>query len=86
MKLELKENGFLARYIKKTVEWEKKRNREKPMVPFVSEKKQMWYYLMNQIDKTAPEENEKRVRLRNESHPLFCAAFGIAGGTPQRIF
>lgn len=60
MKLELKENGFLAKYIKKTVEWEKKRNREKPVVPFVSEKKQMWYYLMNQIDKTSPEGEEKK--------------------------
>lgn len=60
MKYGLKDDGFLAKYLRKKIEREKKYNREKPMVPFVSEKKQMWYYLMNQIDQKASENGEEK--------------------------
>ena len=53
--MKLDKDGFLAKALLKNVEKEKRRNRERPMVPFISEKKQMWYFLMNQIDKEAAE-------------------------------
>lgn len=55
--MELKKDGFLAKYIQKTVEKEKRRSQTRPAIPFVGEKKQMWYFLMNQIDGTAPEDD-----------------------------
>lgn len=60
MKYGLKDDGLLAKYLRKKIEREKKHNREKPMVPFVNEKKQMWYYLMNQIDQKASESGEEK--------------------------
>ncbi len=44
-------DGFLARQIKKNVEKEKLRYQKRPFVPFINENKQMWYFLMNQVDK-----------------------------------
>ncbi len=57
--MKLKKDGLLAKYIQKTVEKEKRKSRTRPAIPFVGEKKQMWYFLMNQIDGTAPEDGEK---------------------------
>ncbi len=54
--MKLRKDGFLAKYITKTVEKEKRRSQTRPAIPFVGEKKQMWYFLMNQIDGTAPED------------------------------
>ena len=49
--MKLRADGFLGKYLRKTIEDGKRKHREKPVVPFVSEKKQMWYFLMNEIDK-----------------------------------
>lgn len=60
--MKLRKDGFLAKYIQKTVEKEKRKSQARPAIPFVGEKKQLWYFLMNQIDAAAPEdggENDK---------------------------
>lgn len=56
--MKLNKDGFLARCLKKNIEKEKRRNLERPAVPFINEKKQMWYFLMNQMDKKSAQANE----------------------------
>jgi hypothetical protein len=51
-------DSFAAKALRKIVEFEKRKSRDLPAIPFVGEKKQMWYFLMNQVDKT-PSEDEK---------------------------
>ncbi len=54
--MKLKKDGLLAKYIQKTVEKEKRKSQSRPAIPFIGEKKQMWYFLMNQIDGAPPED------------------------------
>lgn len=54
--MKLKQDGFLAKCLGIVVEYERRKNRERPMMPFVNEKKQMWYFLMNQMDDKSPED------------------------------
>ena len=63
--MKLNKDGFFAKKLIKNVEKEKRRNKERPMVPFVSEKKQMWYFLMNQIDKGAPENGNQQEKTQD---------------------
>jgi len=55
--MKLRKDGLLAKYITTTVKKEKRKSRTRPVIPFVGEKKQMWYFLMNQIDGTPPEDD-----------------------------
>lgn len=57
--MRLNRNGLPAKLLKAFVEREKRDNREKPTRPFVGEKKQMWYFLMNQIDQAPQGESGK---------------------------
>ena len=63
--MKLDKNGFFAKRLLKDVEKEKRRSRERPAVPFIGEKKQMWYFLMNQIDKQEPADSDARDESRN---------------------
>ena len=49
--MSLNPNGLPAKLLRAFIE------REKPARPFVGEKKQMWYFLMNQIDQAPPEDS-----------------------------
>ena len=51
----MKPDSLLGKLFQKYIEKEKQLHRKKPAMPFVGEKKQMWYFLMNQIDQTPPE-------------------------------
>lgn len=53
----MKPDSLPARLFRKYIEKEKQFHREKPTRPFVGEKKQMWYFLMNQVDRTPPEQD-----------------------------
>ena len=57
--MKLNQDGLLAKYLSRKIEKEKQRSREQPGMPFIGEKKQMWYFLMNQIDEKNPEDAEK---------------------------
>lgn len=46
----MKKDGFFASLLKATVEEEKKKYAETPPDIFTNQKKQMWYFLMNQVD------------------------------------
>lgn len=52
----MKENGFLANWIKSSVEKNQRKYANKQPDLFTDQKKQMWYMLMNQIDGQPPEE------------------------------
>ena len=47
----MKKDGFLASVLRAAVEEEKKKVAEKPPDIVFNQKKQLWYMLMNQIDK-----------------------------------
>lgn len=47
-------DGLPAKLLERFIQREKRNNREKPTRPFVGEKKQMWYFLMNQVDREPP--------------------------------
>lgn len=47
-------DGLPAKLLKGLIRLEKRNNRNKPTRPFVGEKKQMWYFLMNQVDQEPP--------------------------------
>lgn len=49
--MKLNQNGLPAKLLKRLVEKEKRDNRRRPAMLFVGEKKQMWYFLMNQVDR-----------------------------------
>lgn len=53
--MKLNQNGLPAKLLKGLVEKEKRDNRRRPAMLFVGEKKQMWYFLMNQVDREPPE-------------------------------
>ena len=55
--MSLNPNGLPAKLLRAFIEREKRDNREKPARPFVGEKKQMWFFLMNQIDQAPPEDS-----------------------------
>ncbi|MGN0964407.1 MAG: hypothetical protein ACI4O6_03525 [Dysosmobacter sp.] len=63
--MKLNQDGLLAKYLSRKIEKEKKRSREQPVMPFIGEKKQMWYFLMNQIDEKNPEDAEKPDGVQN---------------------
>ena len=46
----MKKDGLFADIIRLTVEKQKKKYAEKPPELFTNQKKQMWYFMMNQID------------------------------------
>ena len=46
----MKKDGLFSQLLKATVEEEKKKYANKPPDLFTNQKKQMWYFLMNQID------------------------------------
>ena len=54
----MKKNGFFSQLIKATVEEEKKKYAGTQPDIFTNQKKQMWYFLMNQID-GAEEKNDE---------------------------
>ena len=57
----MKKDGLLGQLLKATVEEEKKRYAGKEPDIFTNQKKQMWYFLMNQIDgPSEAEDPEKR--------------------------
>lgn len=51
----MRPDSLPSKLFQKYIEREKRHNREKPAMPFVGEKKQMWYFLMNQVDQSPPE-------------------------------
>ena len=63
--MKLNQDGLLAKYLSRKIEKEKQRSREQPVMPFIGEKKQMWYFLMNQIDEKNPEDAEKPDGVQN---------------------
>ena len=58
----MKKDGLLGQLIKATVEEEKKRYAGKEPDIFTNQKKQMWYFRMNQIDgaQDADAENKRK--------------------------
>lgn len=46
----MKKDGLFSQLLKATVEEEKKKYANKPPDIFTNQKKQMWYFLMNQVD------------------------------------
>lgn len=46
----MKKNGLFASLVRGVVEEEKQKYADRPPEPFMNEKKQLWYFLMNQID------------------------------------
>lgn len=55
----MKKDGIFSQLLKATVEEEKKRYANSPPDLFTNQKKQMWYFLMNQIDGTEEEKDKK---------------------------
>jgi len=55
--MKLNPNGLPAKLLNAIIEKNKRDSREKPTMLFVGEKKQMWYFLMNQIDQAPPEDS-----------------------------
>lgn len=56
----MKKDGLFSQLIKATVEEEKKKYANVEPDIFTNQKKQMWYFLMNQID--APQEEGKETK------------------------
>lgn len=56
----MKKDGLFSQLIKATVEEEKKKYANAEPDIFTNQKKQMWYFLMNQIDGTQEEGKEKK--------------------------
>lgn len=56
----MKKDGLLGQLIKATVEEEKKKYAGKEPDIFTNQKKQMWYFLMNQIDGAQNADDGKR--------------------------
>lgn len=56
----MKKDGLLGQLIKATVEEEKKKYAGKEPDIFTNQKKQMWYFLMNQIDGAQNSDDGKR--------------------------
>lgn len=55
----MKKDGIFSQLLKATVEEEKKRYANSPPDIFTNQKKQMWYFLMNQIDGTEAEKDKE---------------------------
>lgn len=53
--MKLNQNGLPAKLLRRFIEKGKRDSRERPTTLFVGEKKQMWYFLMNQVDREPPE-------------------------------
>lgn len=63
--MKMNPDSLPAKLLQKVVQREKRNNREKPAMPFVGEKKQMWYFLMNQVDREPPSEGPEAGEDRN---------------------
>lgn len=61
----MKENGFLANWIKSSVEKNRRKYENKRPNMFTDQKNQMWYMLMNQID-GQPSESDSPEKTREK--------------------
>ncbi len=55
--MKLNPNSIPAKLLSAFIEKGKRDSRERPTMLFVGEKKQMWYFLMNQIDNKPSEQD-----------------------------
>lgn len=57
--MKLNPDSLPAKLFKAFIEKEKRDSRRRPTMLFVGEKKQLWYFLMNQIDQTPEDGGEQ---------------------------